>query len=79
MLSVNIQSLNSKFNALDSLIADLIKNNVDLSLLALQEIWQVDHPDLFEINGYNLCQSIKKSVLRNFVCHTNILTNRFLL
>ena len=57
MLSVNIQSLNSKFNALDSLIADLIKNNVDLSLLALQEIWQVDHPDLFEINGYNFFHS----------------------
>ena len=29
--------------------------------------------------GANLCQSIKKSVLRNFVCHTTILTNRFLL
>ena len=29
--------------------------------------------------GANLCQSLKKIVLRNFVNHTTILTNRFFL
>ena len=60
MLSVNIQSLNSKFNALDSFIADLFKNNVDISLVALQEIWQIDHPDLFKINGFNFFHSQRR-------------------
>ena len=57
LLSVNIQSLKSKFNALDFLTADLIKNNVNLSLIALQEIWQVEHPELFEIKGFNFYHS----------------------
>ena len=37
MLSLNVQSLNSKFNNLNSFIADLNMNNIDLSLIALQE------------------------------------------
>ena len=57
MLSVNIQSLNSKFNELNSFIADLNRNNINLSLIALQEIWQLQHDDLFSIKGLNFFNS----------------------
>ena len=54
MLSLNIQSLNSKFNNLNSFIADLNMKNIDLSLIALQETWQIQHEELFSIPGFKL-------------------------
>ena len=57
MFSVNIQSLNSKFNELNTLISDVKRNNSNLSLIALQEIWQVKHPDLFTIKGFKFYNS----------------------
>ena len=54
ILSLNIQSLNSKFNNLNSFIADLNMKNIDLSLIALQETWQIQHEELFSIPGFKL-------------------------
>ena len=57
MLSLKIQSLNSKFNELNSFTSDLNKDYSNLSLIALQEIWQIQHPDLFTINGFKFFSS----------------------
>ena len=57
LLSINIQSLNSKFDELQIIIDDVnskVKNNV--SAIVIQETWFSDTSDLslFEIDGYNL-------------------------
>jgi hypothetical protein len=51
-LSINIQSLQSKFDQLSSLIADLTSKNIQIDLIALQETWDVCYPDLFTIPGF---------------------------
>jgi hypothetical protein len=53
ILSMNIQSLNSKFNELKLFLADFEKNGVNIVAVALQEIWQIQHDDLIQIPNYN--------------------------
>ena len=53
-LSLNVQSLNSKFNALKDLINHLIMNNSNIAVIAIQEVWNVPYPDLLKINGFQL-------------------------
>ena len=53
-LSLNIQSLNSKFNALKDLVEELTKNGINLAVIALQEIWNLPHPDLLKIQNFQL-------------------------
>ncbi len=48
LLSTNIQSLQSKFQELKNFIIMLLNNNVQISAIALQEIWQINHPDQLE-------------------------------
>ena len=52
MLSANIQSLSSKFSKLVEFISMLKSKNIILDLIALQEIWNVTDPNLFNIPGY---------------------------
>jgi hypothetical protein len=49
ILSVNIQSLNSKFNELKQMLSEFEQNNINIVAVALQEIWQIHHPDLMQI------------------------------
>ena len=52
LLSANIQSLFSKFSKLVEFISMLKSKNIILDLIALQEIWNVSDPNLFNIPGY---------------------------
>ena len=53
-MSINICSLMSKHDNLVQIVNNIISNNVNLKIIALQEIWQVPHPDLVKIPGFNL-------------------------
>ena len=55
VLSVNIQSLNSKLNELKIMLQNQIDNECPVSLLCLQETWISENSDLslYEIDGYN--------------------------
>ena len=56
VLSVNIQSLNSKFNQLLGLIEILQDKSLNFDVICLQESWlsEDDNYNLFNIGGYNL-------------------------
>ena len=60
-LSLNICSLNSKYDELKYLIYEIAKNNINVLAIAIQEIWQIPYPDLFSINEYTLILSQRKS------------------
>jgi len=51
-ISINIQSLQSKFNDLCSLISEFAEKNIDIDVIALQEVWDIRYPELFSIPGY---------------------------
>ena len=53
VFSINIQSLNSKFEKLKILISTLIAQNVCPDIIVLQETWNVPYPDLFSLPGYS--------------------------
>ncbi len=53
-LSINVQSLNSKFLSLKDTINGLLLNNSNIIGIALQEVWSVPHPDLHKIEGLQL-------------------------
>ena len=53
-ISINICSLNSKFSDLKDIILRLNLSGLNVVAIALQEIWQVQYPDLLKINGYKL-------------------------
>jgi hypothetical protein len=52
--SLNVRSLMSNFNHLISIITNLTTKNVNLAVVALQEIWSVPYPDLVQIPGFIL-------------------------
>jgi len=51
-LSINIQSLNSKYNELSLQIADLLSKNVNIDVISLQETWEIRYPDQLCIPGF---------------------------
>ncbi len=52
ILSLNIQSLNSKYESLKSLVSDLLNALVPLDLIIIQETWEVKYPSLFTLPGF---------------------------
>ena len=52
ILSLNIQSLQSKFNELVAFISCLSSKQIYIDVIALQEIWAVPYPDSVSIPGY---------------------------
>ena len=64
ILSLNIQSLNSKFNNLETFLLELENNDIFILAVAMQEIWQVPHPEFVKINGYNLLITPRKKGVR---------------
>ena len=60
-LSLNICSLNSKYDELKHLIHEISKQNINVLAIAIQEIWQIPHPDLYLIDDYSLMLSQRKS------------------
>ena len=53
VLSVNIQSLSSKFNDLKSLISSLLISNCAPDVICLQEIWRIPGSEFFNLDGYH--------------------------
>jgi hypothetical protein len=51
-LSINIQSLNSKFDELRMQILDLVNKNVQIDVIALQEVWEIRDPNTVIIPGF---------------------------
>lgn len=61
ILSLNIQSLNSKFDSLTATLSYLESNNIRFSAICLQETWLNECQDIsiFNIPGYNIIHSGK--------------------
>ena len=63
VLSLNIQSINSKFNLLTAFLSHLDANNVNSSAICLQGTWLSSEQDvsIFMIPGYHLIHSGKSA------------------
>ena len=46
----------SKFDELSSLIIQLSTSNVNIKIIALQEIWQISDPAFFPLPNYSLLE-----------------------
>ena len=53
IMSLNVQSLNAKFAELSEFINTLSLNNCNPCIIALQELWALQDPDVFHLNGYH--------------------------
>ena len=53
VISLNIQSLQSKLNELVTLLTSLSSKNIFIDVIALQEIWAVPYPEAVSIPGYH--------------------------
>jgi hypothetical protein len=53
LLSINIQSLQSKFSNLVQLIQEINTQGFKIDVIALQETWNVDHPEMYNIPGFH--------------------------
>jgi len=53
-LSLNAQSLQSKYEKLCAFILELCNNDILIDAIAIQETWQLPYPDLMQIPGYTL-------------------------
>jgi hypothetical protein len=51
-LSINIQSLQSKYDQLKMQIGELLYKGVKIDVIAIQETWEVRYTDLFDIPGF---------------------------
>ena len=51
-LSINVQSLSSKYEKLKNLIQTLGINGLSVDIIALQETWTIKYPQLLTIPGY---------------------------
>ena len=51
-VSINIQSLQSKFEKLLLEISELEKSHIQIDIIAIQEIWDMKYPELFPLPGY---------------------------
>ena len=52
-ININVQSLNSKHANLNDLICELLLKGINIEIIALQEIWNIDHPELLDIVGFH--------------------------
>ena len=53
VLSINIQSLQSKFNNFSTFINSLLVNNCAPDIICIQELWQIPGSDYFILDGYH--------------------------
>jgi hypothetical protein len=49
----------SNHEQLSSLLNDLVRKNVNIAAVALQEVWAVPYPDLVNIPGFNLIHNTR--------------------
>ena len=60
LMSLNIQSLQSKYQKLINLLNHFSSKGVNIDVIALHEVWQIPFPDLLQIPGYNLFFKTRK-------------------
>ena len=60
-LSINVCSLMSKHNDLSLFITQLTKNNVNVNVIAIQEIWNIPYPELVIIPGFEFIYSMRQN------------------
>ena len=53
LMSLNIQSLPSKFSDFEELINELSSNNCSFDVICLQEIWRISNPDMYLLDNYH--------------------------
>ena len=53
IISLNVQSLNAKFDSLNSLINELSSTNQNPDVICLQETWDIKDSSMFHINNYH--------------------------
>ena len=53
VLSINIQSLQAKFNSLCTFINNMQVNSCEPDIICLQEIWKIPGSEFFIIDGYH--------------------------
>jgi hypothetical protein len=51
-ISINIQSLQSKYEQFLQEINELEQKGIEIEVIALQEIWDMKYPELFPLPGY---------------------------
>jgi len=51
-LSINIQSLNSKYEELKTQIIELVNQKIQIDIIAIQETWEICQPDVLSIPGF---------------------------
>jgi hypothetical protein len=51
-ISLNIQSLQSKFEQFVNEISEFSEKNICIDVIALQEMWNIRYPELFSLPGY---------------------------
>ncbi len=51
-ISINIQSLHSKYEQLVEFISELYAANISVDVIAVQEIWDIRYPELVNIPGF---------------------------
>jgi exonuclease III len=52
-LSLNVQSLNSKYELLKDFILELLSNDINIEIIAIQETWQIEILELVSIPGFH--------------------------
>ena len=76
VISLNIQSLQSKFNDLVAFISNLNSKNIFIDVIALQETWAVPYPEAVSIPGYQKivlnCREISRGGGVGFYVRNNI-------
>ncbi len=53
-MSLNIQSVPSKFNELEELIQSFTSNNCEPDFICLQETWRIVDPSRYALDNYEL-------------------------
>jgi hypothetical protein len=61
VINLNVQSLNSKINSLRELIQQITDNDIYIAIIAIQETWNIPHPETVQIPGFNfICKQRTK-------------------
>jgi hypothetical protein len=63
-LSLNIQSLNSKYESLKSLITQLGNDNIIIDVIAIQETWDIQYPEYLLLPGFQSFVFKKRAGMR---------------
>ena len=73
ILSLNIQSLSSKFSELQTIVNHLISQSCQFDVICLQETWlsENDNYNLYNLNGYKL---YRKNLETNCSKHGGLIT-----